>query len=101
MPDSDSGVASGVPMDVTHTLGSQSPGQIPGQIAPGGTPGRGSNDADNSFSHNGSKQLMVKYGELIILGYNGQLPQGIYLFSLSKYLNEWSIIYYNFALIAF
>ena len=88
MPDSDSGVASGVPMDVTQSLGSQSPGQIPGQIAPGGTPGRGTNDADNSFSHNGSKQLMVKYGELIILGYNGQLPQGIFLFSLLKCLTE-------------
>lgn len=77
MPDSDSGVASGVPMDVTQSLGSQSPGQILGQIAPGGTPGRTTNDADNTFSPlNGSKQLMVKYGELIILGYNGQLPQG-------------------------
>ena len=74
MPDSDP-VASGVPMDVTQSLGSQSQGQITGQIAPGGTPGRGTSDNDG-FSHNGSKQSMVKYGELIILGYNGQLPQG-------------------------
>ena len=86
MPDSDSGVASGVPMDVTQSLGSQSPGvnlnTSSGQQQ--GTPGRVGNNSDvgggggdNSFSHNnGSKQLMVKYGELIILGYNGQLPQG-------------------------
>ena len=81
MPDSDSGVASGVPMDVTQSLGSQSPGVIPGQQQHG-TPGRVGNNSDvgdNSFSHNnGSKQSMVKYGELIILGYNGQLPQGRY-----------------------
>ena len=87
MPDSDSGVASGVPMDVTQSLGSQSPGVIPGQQQlGGGTPGRVGNNSDvgdNSFSqNNGSKQLMVKYGELIILGYNGQLPQGqFWLFS--------------------
>ena len=76
MPDSDP-VAPGVPMDITQSLSSQSPGPITGQIAPGGTPGRGINDGDN-FSHNGTKQSMVKYGELIILGYNGQLPQGNY-----------------------
>lgn len=74
MPDSDP-VATGVPMDVTQSLGSQSPGQITGQIGPGGTPGKVHNESD-SFSHNGTKQSMVKYGELIILGYNGQLPQG-------------------------
>ena len=72
MPDSEP-VPPGVPMDITQSLNLQSPAQNTGPIAPGGTPGRG--DSDN-FSHNGSKQSMVKYGELIILGYNGQLPQG-------------------------
>ena len=87
MPDSDSGVASGVPMDVTQSLGSQSPAVIPGQQQLG-TPGRVGNNSDvgdNSFSHNnGSKQSMVKYGELIILGYNGQLPQGENWATLNK-----------------
>lgn len=75
MPDSDS-PASGVPMDVTQSLGSQSPGQITGgQIPPGNATTRTNTDGEG-FPHNGSKQSMVKYGELIILGYNGQLPQG-------------------------
>ena len=73
MPDSDP-AATGIPMDITQNLSSPSSAQISGQISSGGTPLRGGSSED--YSQNGTKQTMVKYGELIILGYNGQLPQG-------------------------
>ena len=91
MPDSDS-PASGVPMDVTQSLGSQSPGQITGgQIPPGNATTRTNTDGEG-FPHNGSKQSMVKYGELIILGYNGQLPQGNFLINLEAFTDIFHII---------
>ena len=91
MPDSDS-PASGVPMDVTQSLGSQSPGQITGgQIPPGNATTRTNTDGEG-FPHNGSKQSMVKYGELIILGYNGQLPQGNFLINLEACTDIFHII---------
>ena len=74
MPDSDP-AATGIPMDISQNLSSQSSAQISGQITSGGPPMRGGSSEDSS--QNGTKQTMVKYGELIILGYNGQLPQGM------------------------
>ena len=40
---------------------------------------QGKESGGSSSGQGQGRQNLVKYGELVILGYNGQLPQGNYL----------------------
>ena len=76
MPDSD---APGLAMDISQSRSAHSSAGI-------GVGGRGVEGDLNP--QNGTKQSMVKYGELIILGYNGQLPQGKCVFCIIDCLKK-------------
>ncbi len=79
MPDSDgSKGASGGPTEAASSSQQQQQQQPTASTSASGSNGGGSSSKRSHHSSNNDNlsKAMVKYGELVILGYNGQLPLG-------------------------